>query len=243
MNHFLNGCVEVDAVEHLVALTVNDFTLFVHNVVEFQDVAAGCKVVRFDFLLRAFNHVGKHFRFNRHVSDRLERVENGIEAVAGEQTKQIVFRGKIEPAVTGVALTTGTAAQLVVDSSGFVALGADDIKTACRAHFFGFVRKCGFVLVFQLAECLARFKDFLVVGFRKAGRFGNHLFGVAFFSHFGFRHEFRVAAENNIGTAARHVRGDGHRAVLTGLRNDFGFFFVIFRVEHFVLNPAFTERF
>ena len=99
------------------------------------------------------------------------------------------------------------------------------------------------MLVFQLAEGFARFEDFLVVGFRKTGRFSNHLFGVAFFAHFGFRHKFRVAAENNIGTAARHICGDGYRAVLTGLRNDFGFFFVVFRVEHFVLNPAFAERF
>ena len=38
--------------------------------------------------------------------------------------------------------------------------------------------------------------------------------------------------EFNVGAAAGHVRGDGHRAALAGARDDFGFLLVILGVEH-----------
>ena len=47
-----------------------------------------------------------------------------------KETHQIVLQGQVELALTGIALTTGTAAQLVVDTAGFVALGAEHVQTA-----------------------------------------------------------------------------------------------------------------
>ena len=38
--------------------------------------------------------------------------------------------------------------------------------------------------------------------------------------HLSLRQELRVAAEQNVGTAAGHVGGDGHRAFASGLRHD-----------------------
>ncbi len=50
------------------------------------------------------------------------------------------------------------------------------------------------------------------------------------------RHEFWVAAEQNVGAAAGHVGGDGDHAEAARLRNDFGFALVVLGVEHDVAN-------
>ncbi len=50
--------------------------------------------------------------------------------VRGENTHQIVFQRQIETGKARVALATGAATQLVVDTTGFVALGANDVQAA-----------------------------------------------------------------------------------------------------------------
>ncbi len=58
-----------------------------------------------------------------------------------------------------VALTAGTAAQLVVDAAALVALGADDEQTACSAHLLRFGIDGGLALGVQIIEALAGRKD------------------------------------------------------------------------------------
>jgi hypothetical protein len=43
-----------------------------------------------------------------------------------------------------------------------------------------------------------------------------------------------AGAEFDVGAAARHVRGDGHRAALAGAGDDLGLLLDEFRVEHVV---------
>ena len=52
------------------------------------------------------------------------------QALAAENAQQRVLERQIEPRRAWVALPTRTAAQLVVDASRFVALGADDVQPA-----------------------------------------------------------------------------------------------------------------
>src|SRR5579863_3492284 len=54
-------------------------------------------------------------------------------------------------------------------------------------------------------------------------------------------HEFRIAAQQNIGSAAGHVGGDGDHALASSLGNNFSLAFVIFRVQDYVLNTFFLE--
>jgi hypothetical protein len=49
------------------------------------------------------------------------------------RSKRIIER-QIEARGTGIALATGTAAQLVVDAARFVTLGADDVQAASSQH-------------------------------------------------------------------------------------------------------------
>ena len=68
------------------------------------------------------------------------------------------------------------------------------------------------------------------------------LFGQAFRDFFGqrllARHVLRVAAEQDVGAAARHVRRDGDCALAAGLRDDLGFLRVVLGVQHHVLDAA-----
>ena len=43
-----------------------------------------------------------------------------------------------------------------------------------------------------------------------------------------------AAAQHNVGTATRHIRGDGDGPSSAGLGNDVGFAVVLFGVQHFV---------
>ena len=56
------------------------------------------------------------------------------------------------------------------------------------------------------------------------------------------RHELGVAAEQDVGAAARHVGGDGHRALAAGLRDDLRFLRVVLRVQHDVLDAALLQQ-
>src|SRR4029450_2446087 len=55
----------------------------------------------------------------------------------GEQTDDLVLARKVVARLAGVALTTGAAAELVVDPSRLVSLRAEDVKAAELAHALG----------------------------------------------------------------------------------------------------------
>ena len=55
-------------------------------------------------------------------------------------------------------------------------------------------------------------------------------------------HEFRVAAEQDVGAAAGHVGGDGDHALASGLGDDFAFALVVFGVEHDMLDAFFLQE-
>ena len=54
-------------------------------------------------------------------------LEHLHQALGTEQAQQIVLQGQVEAGFTRVALTSGTSAQLVVDTAGLMALCADDL--------------------------------------------------------------------------------------------------------------------
>ena len=56
------------------------------------------------------------------------------------------------------------------------------------------------------------------------------------------RHEFGVAAEQDVGPAARHVGGDRDRALAARLRDELRFLGVVLRVQHHVLVGAAARR-
>ncbi len=89
-----------------------------------------------------------------------------------------------------------------------------------------------FVIFVVLAPCL---NNLLVVGLGKAGRLGDQLVRKPFLYELVARHIFGVSAENNIGTAARHIRCDCNSTFFACLCDDFRLFCVEFRVQDLVL--------
>ncbi len=83
--------------------------------------------------------------------------------LGAEQTHEVVLQRNVEAGFAGIALTAGTAAQLVVDSAGFMALGAEDIQTACCAHLFGCRVGLGLELSVQFLKLSADSQNLLVV--------------------------------------------------------------------------------
>ena len=65
----------------------------------------------------------------------------------------------------------------------------------------------------------------------------HHAFG------FGKGKFFGVSAEDDIGSAARHVRGDRDRALSARLSDDIGLLHVEFRIEDVVFDALFGEEF
>src|SRR5450432_1722666 len=58
-----------------------------------------------------------------------------------------------------------------------------------------------------------------------------------------FGHEFGIATEQDVGTAACHVGGDRDHVFAAGLRDDLGFTLVILGIENYVLNSLLLEQF
>ncbi len=207
-----------------------------------QDVLADGKVAPLHLALRALDGVGEHGVLNRGVLADVEPSHQRGNAVAAEQAHEVVVQRDIEAALARVALTAGTTAQLVVDAAGLVALGADDIQPACLADFLRLLLALLVVFLHQLAVLLAHPEDFGVLGLLVADGGVNHILVNPKAAQLALCLEFAVAAQLNVGTASRHVRGDGDRALVSCLRDNFRLFFVVLRVEHLVLDAALAQQ-
>ena len=69
--------------------------------------------------------------FDLFVFRHTQMGEDPHQTLRPEQTHQIVFQRNVEPGFSGISLTAGTAAQLIVDSSGLVTFRADDFQAPC----------------------------------------------------------------------------------------------------------------
>ena len=225
-------------VQHLLPLGVNHLALGVHHIVIFQNALTGAEVPAFHAPLGIFHRIGEDFGINWGVLVQAKRVHQTHNPVRGEQTHQIVLQAEIELAFARIALTAGTATELVVDSTGLVTFCADDVQTASFPDLLGFVSHFGFVFGHQLGILLPNCQNFRVIRLRIGVSLGNELLGIALFSQFVQGHKFRVAAQHNICTTACHIGGDGHSAELTGLGNDLGFLLVELGVQHIMLDTG-----
>ena len=257
--HVVHLGADILAIQHLAALAVDDLTLLVHHVVVLQHVLADLEVAAFQLFLGAFQRVGDHAVLDGRVLVDLEGIHQAGDAVAAEQAHQVIFQAQVEAGSTRVALTAGTAAQLVVDAAALVALGADDEQAACSTHFLGLGIDLGFALGVQLIKAPAGCKDVGVLGVAVAVCFGQQhlhrcrvsvlgLFGIqqvlteVLLAHLGLGHELGVAAQHDIGTTACHVGGNGNGTLFAGLRHDLGFTLVVLCVQHVEIAGVFLQH-
>ena len=228
---FQHLIVYVFALEHFHTLRVHHFALLVHHVVVLEHVFTDAEVSAFDCLLRVCDAVRKHFRLQTGIFVDFEKIVKRFHSFAAETLYEIVFERKEEHGHTDIALTPGTAAQLIIDTAGFVALGADDAKTAGGDYLFLFLIRFRLIMFVYFFIAFAERKNFIVyVGnVRADGKFDIFVRS-ALFAEALFGEVFGVAAQQNIRAAPRHVGGDGYGAESACLRYDFRFAFVVFRV-------------
>ncbi len=211
---------------------LEDFlALVVLDVVEFQKVLADVEVAGFDLLLRLLQRLVDPGMDDGLAILEAEPRQHAVEPVGPEDPHQIVFQRQEELRTPGVALTAGTAAQLVVDAPRFMALRADDVEAAGPGHGLGGLRAlCRLDLdhVFRLqhnvAEVLDVGLDLLDLG-GLLGCIGN-VGGLLLDPH------LERAAELDVGAAAGHVGRDRDRAGHARLGHDVGFLLVEARIQH-----------
>ncbi len=144
------------------------------------------------------------------VGDRLafldaEGAHDRVQALAGEDAQQVVLARQEELRVAGVALTAGAAAQLVVDAAAFVALGAQHEQAAG-----------GQGLGLRLRRSRPRARP---PGPARPRGSGSMPRPCCCSAPVGQPH-VDVAAQLDVGAAAGHVGGDGHRAGHAGVGDD-----------------------
>ena len=231
------------AVEHLIALRIDDLALAVHDVVILQHVAADAEVALLDLVLGALDGAGQHLVLNRHILLDAEQLHHVVDALAAEQAHEVVLKREVEAGGAGVALTAGTSAQLVVNAAGLMPLGAEDKQTARLAHRLRLRTDRLFVFVIQFAEGRTGGENLLVVRLAVGGGFHDQLLGQSHTAHLRLGEIFRVAAQHNIRAASRHVGGDGDGADLARLGDDLRLLLVVLGVEDVVRNAAPLQHF
>ena len=121
---------DVIGIEQLVALLIDYFALVVGDVIIFEQLLADIEVACLDLALCVLDGTRDHAGFDGFAFRNLEACHDGFQLVTGKDFQQRVFEGKIETRRAGIALATGAAAQLIVDTPRLMAFGADDMQAA-----------------------------------------------------------------------------------------------------------------
>ena len=219
---------QVLAVQNLVALGVDDLALLVHDVIVLEDALAHGEVDALDLVLGALDGLGDDLVLDGHVVAHVGRdhhLGDAVHLVAAEQAHEVVLERQVKLGLARIALTTGAAAQLVVDTTGLVALGADDGQAAGGKH----------ALALGLASLLG-------LGVKLLELLGRHvLHGQALVLQALAHQLVGIAAQQDVGTTTGHVGGDGHGAVASGLGHDVGLALMVLGVEDLVRDTALRE--
>src|SRR5690242_7704002 len=221
--------VQVGALEYLAALAVDDHALAVHHVVVLEHVLADLEVLLLDLGLGRPDGPGDDLGLDRDVRRDVQPLHDGADPRGVEHPHQVVLERQVEPALAGVALPSGPAAELVVDAARLVPLGAEHVQAARLDDLLVLLghRALG------LRHCLR--PGHLVV-FRGLDR------RQAALVQLGVGDELGVAAQHDVGAAAGHVGGHGDRAPPAGLGDDRRLPLVVLGVQHLVRDAAPLEH-
>ncbi len=170
--------------------------------------------MRFDLALRLLDLAADHAVFNDVVFLHAHQTHRLLHPVRGEDAHQVVFQRQVEARRTRVTLAARTAAQLVVDTARFVALGADDVQAAGGLDLL--VATLPFGLDLELVVRVGIFAQRVQLCFQRT-------------------------AQHDVGTATGHVGGDGHRARHARVGDDGRFAVVLLGVQHFMVHAGLAQ--
>ena len=115
-DHIVDRIAHALTVEHAASLSVNDLSLFIHDLIILKQVLTDTKVVDLQLFLCCLNGIGKHFVLDLLAVFYAQRVEHSHEAFGAEQPEQVILQGYIESGLSRISLTSGTASQLVINT-------------------------------------------------------------------------------------------------------------------------------
>ena len=218
---------QVLVVEDLVALGVDRLALLVDDVVELDDALADVEVEALDAALGATRSSCDTIRDSMATSSSSpSRSISPVDPVAGEALHQVVVERQVEARRPGSPWRPARPRSWLSIRRRVVALGADDVQAARRDDPLVVLVGDGLGLgegrVVCLLVHLGRVEAALVE--RLGGEAG------------------RVAAEQDVGAAAGHVRRDRDRAGPAGLGDDARLLLVELGVEDLVLDAAALEH-
>ena len=232
--HVHNLVVDIQPVQHLAALLVYHLALGVHDIVVAQHLLPHREVAAFHILLCALYLLGDEAVCDGLRVVKVHSLGDGFHLVAAEKPCDVVLHGDVERGAAGVALPAASASQLVVDSSAVVTLGAYDAQSAELHHLL--VLRVALHLVFGvvLPVLLPRLPDLVADAVDMGGRHLYDIEGIPFPLKPRLGEIIRVAAQHDVRAAPRHVGGDGHRADLARLSDDFRLVLVVLGVQDLV---------
>ena len=137
-DHVEHISLEVGAAQDLPAFAVNDFTLVIHHIVIFNQVFTNIKMIALNPDLRLLNCFIDDGIFDRDIFAHTGPFHKFTNTVTAETPHNIVFQRNIETRAARIALTPGSAAQLVIDTASLVAFRADDMQPARLDHLIMF---------------------------------------------------------------------------------------------------------
>src|SRR5262249_37261647 len=94
------------------------------------------EVVRFYLLLCVFDRAADPSMFDWLAIFHSDPAHEAFQAVGAEDAEQVVFQRHVEAGRAGIALTTRSSAELIIDAAGVVAFSASKIQTPRRAPLF-----------------------------------------------------------------------------------------------------------
>ena len=211
--HVLGDLLDVGRLHDLQPLAEDRLALVVHHVVELQQLLADVEVAALDLGLRPLQRLVDPRMLDRFAFLHAKARQDLVQPFRAEDPHQVVFQRQEEDRPARVALTARAAAELVVDPARFVALGAQHEEAAGAEDAGLLLGMFGF----------DPGADLVGMQVRIGGDGLQHL-------------HLDIAAQLDVGAAAGHVGGDGHRAELAGIGDDLGLGLVLASVQHVVLD-------
>ena len=223
-------------------LAVYYLTLLVHYIVVLQHVFSYGEVSAFDFLLCILYLLRYSPGFYSFVFLDAQTLYDGLHTLTAEQPHQFILHGDAELRAARVSLSSGTSSQLIVYPSRFMSLSTYYTKASQFSDFFLFFFSLLLILLMECLEFLSGFEKFRIVALDETCGERDGVGIISAGCHLTLRFEFRVSAQDDIGTSSGHVGCNRDSSEASCLCDDLGFLLMLLGVQHVeMLDAAFFQ--
>ena len=219
MAHVPDDLLHVRRLHDLTALAKDHLALFVHHVVELEELLADVEIAPLDLRLRTLEALVHPRMHDGLAFFHPELAQDAVEPFGPEDAHQIIFQREVEGRPPRVALPARASAQLVVDPPALVAFGGKHEEPACGLDPRFLVGVSGLYARTHLVG----------MGLGVCGQSLEHL-------------HLDIAAKLDVGPPPRHIRRDRHSAKLARIRHDLRLLRMLARIQHIVRDALLRQQ-